>query len=62
VIKQSESRYAGEHVKNKIYSLHEPRVTCIAKGKRGRPNEYGSRLTLLQEETIQNTRRLLKKE
>jgi len=46
VIKQSESRYAGEHVKNKIYSLHEPRVTCIAKGKRGRPNEYGSKVSI----------------
>lgn len=46
VIKQSEARYAGEHVKNKIYSLHEPRVTCIAKGKRGKPNEYGSKVSL----------------
>jgi transposase, IS5 family len=46
VIAQSEARYAGEHLKNKVYSLHEPQVTCIAKGKRGKPNEYGSKVSL----------------
>jgi IS5 family transposase len=44
VIAQTEARYAGTHLKNKVYSLHEPQVTCIAKGKRGKPNEYGSKV------------------
>lgn len=46
VIEQTEARYAGTHLKNKVYSLHEPQVTCIAKGKRGRPNEYGSKVSI----------------
>jgi IS5 family transposase len=46
VIVQTEARYAGTHVKNKVYSLHEPQVTCISKGKRGKPNEYGSKVSI----------------
>lgn len=29
--------------KNKIYSLHEPEVSCIAKGKAHKPYEFGSK-------------------
>jgi IS5 family transposase len=46
IIEQTVARYAGRHVKNKVYSLHEPQVTCIAKGKRGKPNEYGSKISI----------------
>jgi IS5 family transposase len=46
VIEQTEARYAGTHLKNKVYSLHEPQVTCIAKGKRGKPNEFGSKVSI----------------
>ncbi|MBU6454565.1 MAG: IS5 family transposase [Cyanobacteria bacterium REEB67] len=46
VIAQTAARYAGTHVKKKVYSYHEPQVTCIAKGKRGKPNEYGSKVSL----------------
>jgi IS5 family transposase len=46
VIAQAEARYAGTHLKNKVYSLHEPQVTCISKGKRGKPNEYGSKVSI----------------
>jgi IS5 family transposase len=46
VIAQTESRYAGIHLKNKVYSIHEPQVTCIAKGKRGKPNEFGSKVSI----------------
>jgi IS5 family transposase len=46
VIEQTKARYAGTHIKNKVYSLHEPQVTCIAKGKRGKPNEYGSKVSI----------------
>jgi IS5 family transposase len=46
VIAQTAARYAGTHLKNKVYSLHEPQVTCIAKGKRGKPNEYGSKVSI----------------
>src|SRR5580658_1880701 len=46
VIVQSEARYAGVRLKSKEYSFHEPQVTCIAKGKRGKPNEYGSKVSI----------------
>jgi len=32
------------HDKNKIYSVHEPEVECIAKGKAGRKSEYGNKV------------------
>jgi len=41
VVKQARQRYLGNHLKRKIYSLHEPQVVCIRKGKKSRPNEYG---------------------
>jgi IS5 family transposase len=31
--------------KNKIYSLHEPDVACIAKGKSHKPYEFGSKIS-----------------
>ncbi len=31
--------------KNKIYSLHEPEVSCIAKGKAHKPYEFGSKVS-----------------
>lgn len=31
--------------KNKIYSLHEPDVSCIAKGKEHKPYEFGSKVS-----------------
>jgi IS5 family transposase len=46
VIKQARERYRGRHLKKKIYSLHEPDVVCIRKGKRSRPNEYGMKFNL----------------
>lgn len=32
--------------KNKIYSLHEPHVACIAKGKAHKPYEFGAKIGL----------------
>jgi hypothetical protein len=46
VIQQAEARLEGKHIENKVYSLHEPAVTCIAKGKRSKPNEYGSKVSI----------------
>ena len=46
VIHQAQERFRGHHVKDKIYSLHEPQVACIRKGKRAKPNEYGSKVLL----------------
>ena len=34
------------HDQNKIYSLHEPQVACIAKGKAGKPFEFGSKVSV----------------
>jgi IS5 family transposase len=34
------------HQSNKIYSLHEPEVACIAKGKAHKPYEFGSKVSL----------------
>lgn len=33
--------------KNKIYSLHEPHVYCVAKGKDYKPYEYGSKASVV---------------
>jgi len=32
--------------KNKLYSLHEPGVSCIAKGKKGKKYEFGSKVSI----------------
>lgn len=32
------------HDKNKVYSVHEPGVECIAKGKTGKPYEFGNKV------------------
>jgi IS5 family transposase len=34
------------HEKNKIYSVHEPEVECIAKGKAGRQYEFGNKVSV----------------
>jgi transposase, IS5 family len=34
------------HDKNKIYSVHEPEVQCIAKGKAGKQYEFGNKVSL----------------
>jgi len=34
------------HDKNKIYSVHEPEVECIAKGKAGKQNEFGNKVSV----------------
>ena len=34
--------------KNKIYSLHEPHVFCIAKGKEHKKYEYGNKVVIAQ--------------
>ena len=46
VIHQAQERLRGIHVPNKVYSLHEPHVACIRKGKRATPNEYGSKVLI----------------
>ena len=46
VIHQSRERFKGNHVPNKIYSLHEPQVIVIRKGKRARQNEYGAKFNI----------------
>lgn len=33
--------------KNKIYSLHEPQVYCVAKGKDHKPYEYGAKASIV---------------
>jgi len=32
------------HDKNRIYSVHEPQAACIAKGKAGKPYEFGNKV------------------
>lgn len=46
VVYQSQERLRGVHVPNKVYSLHEPHVACIRKGKRATPNEYGTKVLI----------------
>lgn len=38
--------------KNKIYSCHEPEVSCIAKGKAHKPYEFGAKACLVVTEKI----------
>lgn len=46
VVHQSRQRFKGIHVPGKIYSLHEPQVIVIRKGKRSKQNEYGSKFNI----------------
>lgn len=46
VIHQTKQRMKDVHVPNKVLSLHEPKVAAIPKGKRSKPNEYGSKVAL----------------
>jgi IS5 family transposase len=46
VIHQAHERLRGVHIAGKIYSLHEPHVACIRKGKRAKPNEYGTKVLI----------------
>jgi IS5 family transposase len=46
VIEQTQQRMQDVHVPNKVLSLHEPEVVAIPKGKRSKPNEYGSKVAL----------------
>jgi IS5 family transposase len=46
VITQARKRFEGEHIPNKVYSLHEPQVIVIRKGKRSKTNEYGSKVNI----------------
>jgi IS5 family transposase len=46
VIYQSRQRYKDQHVENKVYSMSEPNVIVIRKGKSHQPNEYGSKLNI----------------
>jgi transposase, IS5 family len=46
VIHQNAARFQGQHVPNKVLSLHEPLVVSIRKGKRAKSTEYGSKVSL----------------
>jgi IS5 family transposase len=46
VVRQSRERFKGVHIAKKVYSLHEPQVIVIRKGKRSRANEYGSKFNI----------------
>ena len=35
-----------KHDKNKVYSVHEPEVECIAKGKAGKQYEFGNKVNV----------------
>jgi hypothetical protein len=55
ILKQQEEYFASyqqvlaqrKHDKDKIYSLHEPQVYCVAKGKDHKPYEYGAKASLV---------------
>jgi transposase, IS5 family len=46
VINQAALRLAGQKCKEKILSMHEPNVVVIAKGKRSKRYEFGSKISL----------------
>jgi len=47
VMAQAKARFRGIHLPKKLYSLHEPHVVCIRKGKRAKPDEYGGKVLLV---------------
>jgi len=38
--------------KNKVYSLHEPDVVCISKGKEHKQYEFGNKVLLLSDKSF----------
>jgi IS5 family transposase len=46
IILQNAQRFSGRHVPSKVYSLDEPQVAAIKKGKQGKPTEYGTKVSL----------------
>ena len=40
--------------KNKIYSIHEPHVYCVAKGKDHKKYEFGSKVSIARVEARDN--------
>lgn len=46
IIVQNAQRFLAHHVPHKVYSLDEPHVVAIKKGKRQKPTEYGSKISL----------------
>lgn len=46
IIEQTRLRLEGQHSKEKILSMHEPNVVVIAKGKRSKRYEFGSKICL----------------
>ena len=44
-----------QHSKNKIYSLHEPDVYCVAKGKAHKKYEYGCKGSVVLTQTLTGT-------
>ena len=46
VLRQTKERLKDIHVPDKLYSLHEPQVACITKGKRPKEHEYGCKVSL----------------
>src|SRR6516165_3748843 len=61
VARQIRQRVAGEPIKNRIVSLHDPDARPIRKGKLGKPNEFGyvSQLAELTEHTKKGARGLI---
>jgi hypothetical protein len=46
IIDQNAQRFLGHYVPNKVYSLDEPHVAAIKKGKQAKPTEYGAKVSL----------------
>jgi IS5 family transposase len=61
VARQIRQRVAGDPIKNRIVSLHDPDARPIRKGKLGKPNEFGfvSQLAEVTEHTRRGARGLI---
>lgn len=46
---KSEQTTVESNTKDKIYSLHEPQVACIAKGKSGKNYEFGTKVAVVRD-------------
>ena len=51
IVAQTKNRLKNLPTGKRVYSVHEPEVTCITKNKAGKPHEYGVKVALAVDES-----------
>ena len=50
IVTQTKDRLRNRPTEKRVYSVHEPEVTCLTKNKAGKPHEYGVKVSLAVDE------------